>query len=123
MSTGFIILALVAAVLLVLIILMQNPKGGINSQLGASANVMGVKKTTDVLEKATWILAAVVLLSSIAATKFSDSKGGSKATLDANFKEAQKANLGASADTTAISAPVEDSAIAPVDSTSSYPTK
>jgi preprotein translocase subunit SecG len=92
MGTLFIVLAVISAVLLVLIVLAQNPKGGIKNQLGASSSVFGVKKTTDVLEKATWVLAGVVIICSVAATKFSGSKSG-KEELDENFKAAQKLNL------------------------------
>jgi preprotein translocase subunit SecG len=95
MTTGFIILAVIAAVLLVLIILAQNPKGGIKNQLGAGGNVMGVKKTTDFLEKMTWVLAGVVILSSVAATKLGDTKKGNKEELDNNFKEAKKTSINA----------------------------
>ncbi len=58
---------LFCAILLILVVLMQNPKGGgLSSQFGGSGatQVMGVKKTGDILEKATWGLAiAIVLLS------------------------------------------------------------
>ncbi len=56
------ILIIIAAVLLGLIVLIQNPKGGgLSSTFGGFGNqLMGVKQTTDVLEKGTWILAAIV---------------------------------------------------------------
>ena len=50
-------LILLFAVLLVLVILAQNSKGGgLTSQFGGSSasNIMGVKKTGDLLEKLTW---------------------------------------------------------------------
>jgi preprotein translocase subunit SecG len=61
----FIILAIIVAVLLILIVLMQNSKGGgLSSQFGGGGaqQVIGVKKTTDILEKATWgfIVALIV---------------------------------------------------------------
>lgn len=70
MFTGLVIVASIASILLVLIVLAQNPKGGITSQLSASSNVLGVKKTTDFLEKATWGLAVTVILVSVAASKY-----------------------------------------------------
>jgi preprotein translocase subunit SecG len=61
---GFIIFF---AVLLVLVILAQNSKGGgLTSQFGGSAasNIIGVKKTGDLLEKLTWsFIIAIVILS------------------------------------------------------------
>ena len=59
-----IILILIVAVLLSLVVLIQNPKGGgINSSLsGVSNQVFGAKKSTDIVEKTTWYLALVVFL-------------------------------------------------------------
>ena len=56
----FVIILLLACGLLGLIILVQNPKGGglAGNVAGFSNQFMGVKQTTDVLEKGTWILAA-----------------------------------------------------------------
>jgi preprotein translocase subunit SecG len=60
----FVILILVACILLGLVILVQNPKGGglAGNVAGFSNQFMGVKQTTDVLEKGTWVLAVVVAL-------------------------------------------------------------
>lgn len=52
------ILIIVAAILLVLVVLVQNSKGGgLAANFASSNQVMGVRKTTDFLEKATWSLA------------------------------------------------------------------
>ncbi len=58
----FVILIILACVILGLIILVQNPKGGgLAGNVGGFSNqLMGVKQTTDVLEKGTWVLAVVV---------------------------------------------------------------
>lgn len=58
----FVILVLLASVVLGLIVLIQNPKGGglSGSIAGFSSQFMGVKQTTDVLEKGTWLFAAIV---------------------------------------------------------------
>jgi preprotein translocase subunit SecG len=60
----FLILILLASVVLGFIILVQNPKGGgLASNVGGLSNqFMGVKQTTDVLEKGTWIFALVIAL-------------------------------------------------------------
>ena len=59
----FILIVLVSAIL-GLIILIQNPKGGglSGTLAGFNNQFMGVKQTTDVLEKGTWIFAIVVAL-------------------------------------------------------------
>ena len=60
------------AVLLVLVVLAQNPKGGgLSSQFGGSgaAQIMGVKKTGDILEKLTWGFALGIMVLTLA-TKF-----------------------------------------------------
>ena len=56
------ILIIVASIILGIIVLVQNPKGGgLTGSLGGFSNqLMGVKQTTDVLEKGTWIFGAVV---------------------------------------------------------------
>ena len=60
----FVILIILACAILGLIILVQNPKGGgLAGNVGGFSNqLMGVKQTTDVLEKGTWVLALVVAL-------------------------------------------------------------
>lgn len=62
MTTFFIIILVLACAILSLIILVQNPKGGglAGNIAGFSNQFMGVKQTTDVLEKGTWIFAAVI---------------------------------------------------------------
>jgi preprotein translocase subunit SecG len=58
------ILVLLASVILGLIILIQNPKGGgLSASFGGIGNqLMGVKRTTDVLEKGTWLFASIVAI-------------------------------------------------------------
>jgi len=62
MTTLFLILIILASVLLGLIVLIQNPKGGglSGNIAGFSNQFMGVKQTTDVLEKGTWIISGIV---------------------------------------------------------------
>lgn len=60
------ILIVIAAVLLTLLVLVQNSKGGgLAAGFGSGNQVMGVRKTTDFLEKATWVLIAVIVLLSV----------------------------------------------------------
>ena len=61
------------AVLLILVVLAQNPKGGgLSSQFGGSgaAQVMGVKKTSDILEKLTWGFAIAILVLTLSTNFF-----------------------------------------------------
>ena len=58
MYSVFVILAVIVAVLLSFIVLIQESKGGgLASSFASSNQIMGVRKTTDVVEKATWTLA------------------------------------------------------------------
>jgi preprotein translocase subunit SecG len=68
----FVIILLLACGLLGLIVLIQNPKGGglAGNVAGFSNQFMGVKQTTDILEKGTWILATAVVLLCIFSTVF-----------------------------------------------------
>ena len=67
--TLFSVLILIACVLLTLIVLVQNSKGGgLAANFSASAQIMGVRKTADFLEKATWTLAISLLVLSLLAS-------------------------------------------------------
>jgi preprotein translocase subunit SecG len=72
MTILFIILIILASVILSLIVLVQNPKGGglAGNIAGFSNQFMGVKQTTDVLEKGTWIFAAIIGVLCIVSTIF-----------------------------------------------------
>tara|TARA_B100001287_G_C22177043_1_gene297353 strand:- start:86 stop:307 length:222 start_codon:yes stop_codon:yes gene_type:complete len=62
MSGLLIFLIIIVCILLGLIVLVQNSKGGgLSSTFGGGNQIMGVKKTADVLEKTTWILAAILV--------------------------------------------------------------
>ena len=57
------ILIFIVCALLILIVLVQNSKGGgLSSSFASSNQIMGVRKTTDFLEKATWTLAGAMLV-------------------------------------------------------------
>ena len=69
MYTLFVILIVLAAVLMIGIVLIQESKGGgLVSNFSSSNQIMGVRKTTDFIEKTTWGLAiAMVILSVVCA--------------------------------------------------------
>jgi preprotein translocase subunit SecG len=72
MTLIFVILIIIASVVLGFIVLVQNPKGGglSGNIAGFSNQFMGVKQTTDVLEKGTWLFAAIIGVLCLASTLF-----------------------------------------------------
>lgn len=58
----FIVLIIICCVAIGLFILVQNPKGGglAGTIAGFNSQFMGVKQTTDVLEKGTWVMATAI---------------------------------------------------------------
>lgn len=71
--TIFLVLITIVCFLLIVVIMVQNPKGGgLSSTLGGAQSLGGVQKTTDFLDKSTWTLAgiliALILLSSLSFT-------------------------------------------------------
>ena len=61
-------LILIASVLVILAVLVQNPKSGMAANFGASNQVMGVRETTNFLEKFTWTMAIAIVVLSLVAT-------------------------------------------------------
>ncbi len=80
----FAILILLSAIILGTIVLVQNPKGGgLSGSFGGLGNqLMGVKQTTDVLEKGTWIFAAVIGVLCITSSLFIPASGGGNSKSD-----------------------------------------
>lgn len=65
------VLIMIAALLLIFIVVIQNSKGGgLASGFSSSNQIMGVRKTTDFLEKATWTLAGTVIVLCVVITFF-----------------------------------------------------
>ena len=63
MLTLVVVLVVIACIILAFIVLIQNSKGGgLASNFAGSNQIMGVRKTTDFLEKATWRLAAFIMV-------------------------------------------------------------
>ena len=68
MFVVFTVLIVVTCILTILIVLVQNSKGGgLASNFSASNQYMGVRKTADFLEKATWTLGAALIVLSLLA--------------------------------------------------------
>ena len=63
------VLVIIACVFQVMIVLVQNSKGGgLAANFTSAGQTMGVRKTADFLEKATWTLAAAILILCVVAT-------------------------------------------------------
>ena len=71
MYTLITVIIFIVCILLILIVLVQNSKGGgLASNFQSSGQVMGVRKTADFLEKATWGLAGALLFLSVIGSAF-----------------------------------------------------
>lgn len=81
------ILIVIAAILLTLLVLVQNSKGGgLATSFAGGNQVMGAPKTADFLEKASWTLIAIIVVLSIAAVGFSKGQQHQDAN-DSQIKE------------------------------------
>lgn len=79
MLTLLLVLILIACGILITIVIAQNPKGGgLSSAFGGgmASNVMGVKQTTNFLEKTTWIVAVGIMVLVIFTNFFLPRRGG-----------------------------------------------
>lgn len=75
MYTVIAILIVIASIFLTLVVLVQNSKGGGLAANFASGNqTFGVRQTADFLEKATWVLALVIIFLCVTATAFVSTK-------------------------------------------------
>mgnify|MGYP003290977729 CR=1 FL=1 len=61
MYTFSIIMIVIASILLILAVLVQSPKSGMAANFGAANQTMGVRQTTDFLEKFTWAMIAAIV--------------------------------------------------------------
>lgn len=72
------VLIVLVSIALIFVVMIQNSKGGgLAAGFSANNNIMGVRKTTDVVEKATWWLVGIVVALCIASTAFY-TRGGAK---------------------------------------------
>jgi len=87
MGTVVSILIFMVALFLILVIMVQNPKGGLASNFSASNQVMGVRRTADFLEKATWTLGIALVVLSIISSSFNVSNEIVDVNTDSELKE------------------------------------
>lgn len=90
MLTLLLILILIACAILIMIVIAQNPKGGgLSSAFGGgmASNVMGVKQTTNFLEKTTWIVAVGIMVLVIFTNFFLPRRGGQNERQESRMKD------------------------------------
>ena len=93
MYTLFVILIVVAALLMIGIVLIQESKGGgLASNFSSSNQIMGVRKTTDFVEKTTWALAIVMVIISVICAYVAPKATDSESVIERNATEQQQTN-------------------------------
>lgn len=89
----FIVLMVLASVLMCFVVLVQNSKGGgLSSAFASSNQIMGVRKTTDFIEKLTWGLAVFMVVVSIATSYVIPSVATDSSVIMEQAIEEQKTN-------------------------------
>ena len=79
----FVILIVIAALLMIGIVLIQESKGGgLASQFSGYNQIGGVRKTTDFIEKATWFLAGFMVLISVCCAYVAPQAGGESSVME-----------------------------------------
>jgi preprotein translocase subunit SecG len=91
MYTLIIVIIFIVCAFLILLVLVQNSKGGgLTSSFSSSNQVMGVRKTTDFLEKATWFSAILLVVLAIFSTAFLPRQGEQqKSQIEEQIKHVQ----------------------------------
>ncbi|MBK6266248.1 preprotein translocase subunit SecG [Marivirga sp. S37H4] len=95
MLTIIITLIILVSILLVLVVLAQNSKGGgLTSQFGGSGatQIVGVKRTGDILEKITWVLAISLMLLALTSSIVIKSDRGGSGYTSPNLEKVQDGN-------------------------------
>lgn len=84
--TIFLVLITIVSLLLIIVIMIQNPKGGgLDSSLGGSTSIGGVQNTNKFLDKSTWTLAAaLVILILVSSLSFNSGYSNESKILDPN---------------------------------------
>lgn len=86
--TLFVILIVLASLLMIFIVLIQESKGGgLASNFSSSNSIMGVRKTTDVVEKLTWGLAIAMVVISVACAYVAPTAAGDGSVMEGATQE------------------------------------
>lgn len=89
----FVVLIVLVSLLMIFIVLIQESKGGgLSSNFSSSNAIMGVRKTTDFVEKATWGLALVMVIISIACAYTAPKSATEQSVLEKAATETQTTN-------------------------------
>ena len=89
----FVVLIVIASLLMIGIVLIQESKGGgLASNFSSSNAIMGVRKTTDFVEKATWGLAAAMVVFSIICAYVAPVSSADTSVLEKAATETQTTN-------------------------------
>ena len=93
------VLIVITAILLTLVVLVQKSKGGgLAAGFASSNQVLGVRKTTEFIEKFTWGLVSVLVVLSIVAASmhhYSDAAGGRQSEIQEHYHNAWQQEPGA----------------------------
>lgn len=89
----FVILIVLAALLMIGIVLIQESKGGgLASNFSSSNQIMGVRKTTDFIEKTTWGLAIAMVVFSVVCAYVAPKAANEESVVERNATEQKEAN-------------------------------
>lgn len=91
--TLFVVLIVLASILMIGIVLIQESKGGgLSSQFSATNSIMGVRKTTDIVEKTTWALALSLVIFSVICAHTAPIASTDESVLERQATETQNTN-------------------------------
>jgi preprotein translocase subunit SecG len=114
MYTLSVVLVILASILMCGIVLIQESKGGgLASSFSSSNQIMGVKKTTDFLEKATWTLAIAMVVLSVVSAGFVEKSSNVEEIIELQVPTQQAPVQAPTAETPATETPAEAPATTP----------
>lgn len=88
-----VVFIIIASLLMIFIVLIQESKGGgLASNFSASNSIMGVRKTTDVVEKTTWGLAIAMVVFSVLCAYVAPSATGDQSVMENAATQSQSTN-------------------------------
>ena len=86
--TLFVVLIVLVSLLMIFIVLIQESKGGgLASNFSSTNSIMGVRKTTDIVEKLTWGLAAAMVIISVACAYVAPQATGDSSVMEGATQE------------------------------------
>lgn len=95
MQITLIVLTVLVSILLIGVILIQKSKGGgLASNFAGSNQIMGVRRTNDFIEKATWTLATIIALLAIISSILMPKAGAERELTTAPYEQQQSADFG-----------------------------